>query len=184
VQHLKLNQGHLSNQFMRRLFLIILFVTAITSLYAQNKVSRKKWEVVLSLDGFKARGILKSVTDSSAIIIVRKNYTDEILFRDINKIKIRSANNEILTRLAGFFIGGISGGVIIGTSLANARQGEPAALAGVIGGIGGGILVGIASALIAPQVVKLFPHKIIVVKKDNDFLASLKQQLLPYCMNK
>ena len=169
---------------MRRGFLFFLFVLIITSLDAQNKVSGKKWEVVMTLNGFKAKGILKSVSDSSAVIIVRKNYTDEIQFRDIKKIKIRSANNEILTRLTGFFVGGISGGIIIGTSLSKGRQGEPAALAGVIGGIGGGILVGIASALIAPQIAKLFSHKIIIVKQDSAFLAELKQQLLPYCLNK
>ena len=167
-----------------RIIVFVSFFTLFTnSTNAQKNVAKKKWEVVMVLDGFKAKGILKSVTDSSAIIIVRKNYTDEILFRDIHKIKIRSANTGILTRLTGFFVGGISGGIIIGTSLARGRQGEPAALAGVIGGIGGGILVGIASALIAPQIVKLFPHKIIIVKQDSIFIAGLKQQLFPYCLN-
>lgn len=169
---------------MRIIALLSFLLVFHSFVYAQNKTSKKKWEVVLSLHGFKAKGILKSVTDTSVVIIVRKNYTDEILFKDIHKIKIRGVSNVLLTRVAAFFIGGIAGGTIVGTSLSRGRQGEPAALAGVIGGIGGGILIGIGSAIVAPGIVKLFPKKSIMVKQDSSFLAVLKLQLLPYCMNK
>jgi hypothetical protein len=133
---------------------------------------------------FKDKGVLKAVTDSSAIIIVRKNYTDEILFQGIDKIKIRSAGNGSSTRLTGFFIGGIVGGALIGTSLSKGREGEPAALAGVVGGIFGGILAGVIGMLVAPTIVRLFPHKIINVKNNSKSIATLKHQLLPYCLNK
>ena len=168
---------------MRIISLLSLFLF-LNSLYAQNKTSKKEWEVVMFLDGFKAKGILESVTDSSAIIIVRKNYTDEILFGDIHKIKIRAAGDKVLARLAGFFIGGTTGGIIVGTLLSQNRAGEPRALAGVLGGIGGGLIIGVASAIIAPGIVKLFPQKIIIVKQDSSSLASLKQQLIPYSKNK
>lgn len=133
---------------------------------------------------FKIKGILKSLTDSSSIILVKGNYTDEILLRDVNKIKIRSASNRSLTRLAGFFVAGISGGILTGNILSKGREGEPAAMAGVVGGIFGGIIFGTTGMLIAPAINRLFPHKKIMVKNDKISITALKRQLLPFCLNK
>jgi hypothetical protein len=82
---------------MKGIMFIFFLAIAINSLKAQHKNSLKKWEVVMAGAEFKVKGLLKSVTDSSAIIIVRKNYTDEILFQGIDKIKIRSASNRSST---------------------------------------------------------------------------------------
>ena len=169
---------------MRRIVIVCIPAFIMISLKAQHKIPVKKWEIVMIGDDFKSKGILKSVTDSSAIIVLRGNYTDEIPFRDIHKIKIRSARNTALTRLAGFFIGGISGGVLTGSALSNGRDGEPRAMAGVVGGIFGGILFGITGMLFAPTIIKWFPHKKIIVKHDSISITTLKQQLLPYCLNK
>ena len=169
---------------MRRIVIIFILAFMITSLKAQHKMSGQKWEIVMIGDDFKYKGILKLVTDSSALIFLRGNYTDEIFFRDINKIKIRSASNRSLTRLTGFFVGGISGGILTGSILSKGREGEPAAMAGVVGGIFGGILFGITGMLIAPTIIKLFPHKKIMVKHDSISIIALKQQLLPFCLNK
>jgi len=171
-------------ELMKRITLIFFLAIAINSLKAQHKISGKKWEIVMNSVDFKVKGILKSVTDSSAIILVRGNYTDEILFRDINKIKIRAARNRTLTRLTGFFVAGISGGILTGTTLSKGRTGEPAALAGVIGGIFGGIFFGVTGMLLAPTIIRLFPHKKIMVKHDSISIAALKRQLLPYCLHK
>ena len=169
---------------MKSITLILFLAIAINSLKAQHKISVKKWEIVMNSADFNIKGILKSVTDSSAIILVRGDYTDEILFRGINKINIRSASNRSLTRLTGCFVAGISGGILTGSALSSGREGEPAAMAGVVGGIFGGILFGITGMLIAPTIVKLFPHKKIMVKFDSISMAALKRQLLPYCLNK
>jgi len=169
---------------MKGIMFIFFLAIAINSLKAQHKNSLKKWEAVMAGADFKVKGLLKAVTDSSAIIIVRKNYTDEILFQGIDKIKIRSASNRSSTRLTGFFVGGIVGGALIGTSLSKGQQGEPAAMAGVVGGIFGGILAGVIGMLVAATIVRLFPHKIINVKNNGKSIATLKQQLLPYCLNK
>ena len=169
---------------MRRIMTVFVLAFIMISLKAQHNISGKKWEIVMIGNDFKSKGILKIVTDSSAIIVLRGNYTDEIPFRDINKITIRSASNRALTRLAGFFIGGISGGVLTGSALSKGRDGEPGAMAGVVGGIFGGIIFGITGMLIAPAIIKLFPHKKIIVKHDKISITALKQQLLPYCLNK
>jgi hypothetical protein len=86
--------------------------------------------------------------------------------------------------VTGFFVGGIVGGIVIGISLSKGREGEPAAMAGVVGGIFGGILAGVVGMLAAPTIVRLFPHKTIKVKNNSKSIATLKQQLLPYCLNK
>jgi outer membrane lipoprotein SlyB len=114
------------------------------------------------------------------VFLVRGN-TDEMTFRDIDKIKLRPLSSMTGQRLLGFFVGGISGGVITGTILSTGRSGEPRALAGVVGGIAGGIIFGITGALLAPVICKMISTKKIVVQHTAEFYLSLKQKLLRYC---
>ena len=137
----------------------------------------KEWEIVISSGGAKFRGVLNSVTDSSVIFSAKNGFTDEIMFRDIDKIKLRRLHGRNAQILAGFFIGGITGGVITGTLLAAGKAGEPRALAGVVGGIGGGIIFGVAGILVA----QMLSTKKIAVKHDPAYFSILKQKLIRYC---
>jgi len=161
--------------------LILLMLIATSSLHVYSNHSSKEWEVIIFSGGNKYKGILQKVTDSSVVLLVKMNNIDEIAFRDIDKIKLRPLSSMTGQRLLGFFVGGISGGVITGTILSAGRSGEPRALAGVVGGVAGGIVFGVAGALLAPVIGRMISTKKIVLHHTTEFYLSLRQKLLAYC---
>lgn len=142
---------------------------------------KEQWQAVITSNGFKFKGVLKDVTDSSVVIAVRSNETDEFLFRDIEKIKLRPLHGEPGKRLVGFFAAGITGGVITGMAVSAGRDGEPAALAGVVTGIGSGLLFGLTGALLAPRVSNLFATRKFTVQHNSAFYVLHRQKLSAYC---
>ena len=161
--------------------LVLLLLIATSSIHSLANHPPKDWEIIIFSGGNKYKGILKKVTDSSVVLYVSKDLTDEIAFRDIDKIKLRPHSNEPGQRLLGFFIGGISGGIITGAILSAGREGEPRAIAGVVGGIGGGIIFGIVGALLAPTIGKMISTRKIVMHHTPEFYNSLQQKLQRYC---
>jgi hypothetical protein len=168
---------------MLKVILLIIFLgyTGFVAL-AQSKSKKKEWQIIVIGKEFRAKAILQNVTDSSVILLFRKKQTDEINFTSIEKIKLRPRYNESTKRLIGFFAGGIAGGIIIGTALSSGREGEPAALAGVVGGIGGGLLVGIAGALTAPMISNIFSARNFIIIQDSIYYQRLPGKLKPYCL--
>jgi hypothetical protein len=168
---------------MRKIILLISFLlTTGFSVWAQPKGRQKIWRITVIGNQFRAKAILQNVTDSSVILLFRKNRTDEINFTMLRKIKLRTRHNKGWKMLTSFGVGGITGGVIIGSQLSRGRTGEPAALAGVVGGIGGGLLVGLTSALAAPLISNIFTTKKFYVQQDSFYYQSLKIRLKPYCL--
>ena len=163
---------------MLRLILLLLIANSSFNVYANHP--SKEWEIIIFSGGNKYKGVLKKVTDSSIVLSVKKNNIDEIVFRDIDKIRLRPIRNMSGESLLGFFIGGITGGVITGTALSAGKSGEPRALAGVVGGIAAGIVFGIICAILTPVVAKMISTKKITVQHTAAFYISLKQKLLRY----
>jgi hypothetical protein len=159
--------------------LLTVFIFAGNSFSASPP--KEQWQAVITCNGFKFKGVLKNVTDSSVIIAVRGKETDEFLFRDMDKIKLRPLHGEPGKRLVGFFAAGITGGVITGMAVSAGRTGEPAALAGVVTGIGSGLLFGLTGTLLAPQVSNLFATRKIIVQHNSTFYVLLRQKLSAYC---
>lgn len=165
---------------MRKILLLtFLLITYYSDCFSQKKL--RKWQIVLVCDGYKLKGICKKVTDSSVFITVRKSADDEILFRDIKKIKLRPLSDEVGKRIIGFWVAGISSGIIIGIVLLNGESSQPGSLHAFIGAVVGGIIFGIVGALIAPKVFYLFTAKEIVVQHNPESYPTLKAKLLNYC---
>ena len=96
---------------MRKIILLITFL-GYTAFFAgaQSKGKKKEWQIVVIGKEFRAKAILRHVTDSSVILLFRKDQTGEISFSTIEKIKLRRLDNELGKRLLGFLAGGIAGG--------------------------------------------------------------------------
>lgn len=164
---------------MYRIIFLLLITSASFNCFANH--TPKEWEIIVFSGGNKYKGVLKKVTDSSVVILVKEGFADEIVYREIDKIKLRPLKSKAGQRLLGFFTGGIIGGVLTGTILSAGRSGEPRAMAGVVGGIAGGLLFGIAGALLAPAISKMISTKKIVIQHNTGSYVSLKQKLLTYC---
>jgi hypothetical protein len=168
---------------MQKIILLISFLLYTGfSVWAQSKGRHKIWRITVIGKEFRAKGILQRVTDSSVVLLFRKNRTDEINFAMLTKIKLRTRHNNGWKMLTSFGVGGYTGGYIFATELSKGRTGEGASMAGVVGAIGGLLLVGATSALAAPLISNIFTAKKIYVHQDSVFYQSLKLRLKPYCL--
>lgn len=171
-------KGCQAGNTMKYILAYLLFVTAVSPAIAQ----KKKWKAVLTGYGHREKGILLSLTDSSIMIAGRNNPEMEVLLKDIEKIKLVPVRDKGAERLVGLFAGSLTGGIAGGMALSAKREGEPAALAGVVGGIGIGILSGAVCAVAAPGIVDLFVTKRYQVHHDSISLSLLKQKITRYCL--
>lgn len=159
----------------------LLLCTAFAVL-AQSK--GKKWQIIVTGNHFRAKGIFLRVTDSSVVLLFSKKRTDEINFEDIDKIKLKPSfgGEHVAISLTSFLIEGIIGGAVIGSAMSKGKTGEPAAMSGVVGGIVGGTAVGITAAIVNPMIYDKIKTKKIYVHHDKVFYESLKPRLQPYCL--
>lgn len=165
---------------MKYIVTILLIVATVFPAIGQ----KKKWKAVLTGNGFREKGILLSVNDSSIIIAAKGDPQQEVLLKNTEKIKLVPVRDKGVERLVGLFTGGVAGGVVGGMTISGNKEGEPAAMAGVVGGIGIGILSGAVSALAAPGIVDLFVSKRFDVQHDSISLLLLKQKITRYCLRR
>jgi hypothetical protein len=163
------------------IFIICFFDYAAFPVSAQSKKNPRNWQIIVTGDHLRKRGFLQKVTDSSVVLLIQ-NHTDEINFTTIRKIKLKLRYIGVATGVAGFFVEGIAGGVIIGNSLSAGKTGEPAAMSGVVGGIGGGLLVALTAAVMNPVIVDILTSKKFFVEQDSIYFQSLELRLKPYCL--
>jgi hypothetical protein len=153
--------------------LIVLCLTGLSS-FAQ-----KQWDVVIKTNHHKVKGRFENVSDSGVVIGFSKNRKQEVSFSEMKRILIRRSRDETAISIIALAVGGITGGVVIGTSLSDGKSGEPAALAGVVGGIVGGLVSGLVSAISAPEIIKLFARKIKVEHSAQSYVE-LQKELVRY----
>lgn len=158
---------------------VLLLITAFTSTAVAQK---KKWKAVVTRNGFKEKGILLSANDSSIFIAARHNPEQEVLLKEVMKIKLVPVRDRGAERLIGLFTGSLAGGIAGGMALSGSREGEPAAIAGVAGGIGIGILAGAAGAWAAPGIVDIIVTKRFKVHHDSASYMRLRQKISGYCL--
>lgn len=167
------------------LILSILLLNFSHYCFSQDRHNTKPWKAKIFSGGVKFKGILFEVTDSSVVILLPKAASqDEILFADIDIIKLVPHHGKGKKRLVGFAVGSIAGAWSVSSGLSKGKTGEPAALAGVIGGIGGGLIGATVGVAIAPSVYNLFAIKKFSVEHDPRHYHLLKLKLQPYTIKR
>lgn len=155
--------------------LIVLFIGVDLEAQVRNE---KNWDVTIRMPGGRIKGEFYKVSDSSISIIGIDNREDEILFNEIEKIRLTRSVRKGTKKTLGFM-----GGAILGTwsgveLMTKDKTGEPRALSGLFGGIVGGLVGGIVGSFVAPMIHTLIASKRFHVVHDLSAYKELHEAIL------
>lgn len=166
--------------------LLFFFFTGLYG-YGQGSHRVKPWKATVFFEQGrphrKIKGRLYTVSDTSLVIHNRRGKPDEILFRDIDRIRLVKDHGRTGRRIAGPVVGAVAGAVIASAALTKNKEGESRALSGVVGGIGGGLIGAGVGALATPVVYNLFSQKKFRIIHDPLSYQQLKSRLQAYAVN-
>lgn len=181
----KINHDRASHYRLEYLYKYLLGVAVLfvsISCFSQHAKKARPWKATIFIEKAKMKGILYNVTDSGLVILDRFGRPDEILFDQINRIRLVKNHNKLGKHVIGFVAGSITGAAVVSSALSKGKEGEPRALSGVLGGIAGGFTGAIIGVAVAPGIYNLFAAKRFTVKHDPVSYTLLKEKLRPYSL--